>query len=173
MPETPTINIEDVRGKVFHAEQMLSQTEAAALVRINAVIEAGKALTLAKEGMKHGEWGPWVKDNLEGISQQTATNWMKMHAFHEANGDSIFDDVKSVRQAYKLAGIIPEVSSGGGKRQTATVDWRLHANRTELALRKIPVATLSADEAGAMLIGLRPIEKYCEELRSQVSVMTA
>jgi hypothetical protein len=146
MTEAPPINIAEVRSKVFHAEQMLSHTEAAAIVRINAVIEAGKALTLVKESMKHGEWGPWVKDNLEGITQQTATNWMKLHAFHEANGDEIFDEAKSVRQAYKLAGIIPEVSSTGSKRSSATVDYVLHLTRLELALRKMDFTSMAPED---------------------------
>lgn len=147
--QTETINIAEVRQKVFHAEQMLSQTDVAAMQRIRAVVVAGEVLLKVKDGMKHGEWGPWVKLNLEGISHETACRWMKLHAFHLANGDEIFDDAKSVRQAYKLAGIIPEVSSAGTSRASATVDYVLHFHRAELALRKMDPGTMSPEDKAA------------------------
>lgn len=146
MTNAPPINIAEVLHKVLHAEQMLDQTDAAAAARVRAVVDAGKALSDVKASMPHGLWEPWMKENLEKVSPRTARNWMKMHEFHEANGDSIFDDVKSLRQAYKLAGIIPEVSSAGTNRNRETVDYVLHLGRLELSLRKMDFVNMAADE---------------------------
>lgn len=44
---------------------------------IKSAIEIGKRLTEAKELVQHGQWGQWLKDNVD-YSQSTANNFMRV-----------------------------------------------------------------------------------------------
>lgn len=162
------ISLPELLHRIALAESALTDATKLAGQRLNAVINAGSALLVMKSTLKHGEWQGWVDGNLEGMTIRTAQNWMKLaKAFREGKVD--LSNSKGVRQAYILAGIVPEVSSEGARRVTETVDWRLHTNRADYALRKIPVSGLSNEEATSMLTGLKPIEQYCMDLRGHLA----
>ena len=70
-------------------------------------IKIGELLTQKKKELRHGEWGPWVRDNLP-FSDQTARNYRKLYQHQEELKSK---NVLDLSDAYKL------VSSRGDKQQ--------------------------------------------------------
>lgn len=71
---------------------------------VKAALLCGQALIKSKAILGHGNWMPWLA-NLGSIDQETARKYMFLaKSTHVLN----FDDCASVRQAYILAGIIPQ-----------------------------------------------------------------
>ena len=57
-------------------------------------IEIGRRLTEAKEMLPHGQWGEWLKTEVE-FSQSTAQNFMRIFAEYGDSQTSLFGDAKS------------------------------------------------------------------------------
>lgn len=51
----------------------------AARTSLEKAIRVGELLTSAKAELKHGQWMPWLKENIP-FSQQTANNYMRVFA---------------------------------------------------------------------------------------------
>lgn len=56
-------------------------------VMLQASAEIGKRLIEAKEQLNHGEWGNWLKDNVD-YSQSTANNLMQIYTEYNANSQA-------------------------------------------------------------------------------------
>lgn len=69
---------------------------------LQASSEIGKRLIEVKEQLPHGEWGKWLKDNVE-YSQSTANNLMQIHLEYSANSQA-FGNL-SYSKAVALLGI--------------------------------------------------------------------
>jgi len=54
---------------------------------LQASAEIGKRLIEAKEQLPHGEWGKWLKENVE-YSQSTANNLMQIHMEYSSNSQA-------------------------------------------------------------------------------------
>lgn len=54
---------------------------------LQASSEIGKRLIEVKEQLPHGEWGQWLKDNVD-YSQSTANNLMQIHHEYKANSQA-------------------------------------------------------------------------------------
>ena len=61
---------------------------------LNYAIEIGRRLKEAKSLLKHGEWGEWLKDEVD-FSRSTANNFMKIFEEYGAKQVSLFGDAKS------------------------------------------------------------------------------
>lgn len=72
---------------------------------LQASSEIGKRLIEVKEQLPHGEWGKWLKDNVE-YSQSTANNLMQIHLEYSANSQA-FGNL-SYSKAVALLGIDAE-----------------------------------------------------------------
>lgn len=57
-------------------------------------IEIGRRLCEAKELLPHGQWGEWLKTEVE-FSQSTAQNFMRIFEEYGADQTSLFGDAKS------------------------------------------------------------------------------
>ena len=57
-------------------------------------IEIGRRLTEAKEMLPHGQWGEWLKTEVE-FSQSTAQNFMRIFTEYGDRQTSLFGDAKS------------------------------------------------------------------------------
>lgn len=57
-------------------------------------IEIGRRLTEAKEMLPHGQWGEWLKTEVE-FSQSTAQNFMRIFTEYGDSQTSLFGDAKS------------------------------------------------------------------------------
>ncbi|MEY2363225.1 DUF3102 domain-containing protein [Lysinibacillus capsici] len=72
---------------------------------LQASSEIGKRLIEAKERLPHGEWGKWLKENVE-YSQSTANNLMQIHVEYSSNSQA-FGNL-SYSKAVALLGIDAE-----------------------------------------------------------------
>ena len=68
------------------------------------VAQVGAWLTAAKAKCQHGEWLPWLADNCAEISQQTASNYMRLYDKAASNYQLIGNLTPT--QAYKELGVV-------------------------------------------------------------------
>jgi len=72
----------DVIAAEINAIKFQTQT-----MMLQASAEIGKRLIEAKEQLPHGEWGKWLKENVE-YSQSTANNLMQIHMEYSSNSQA-------------------------------------------------------------------------------------
>lgn len=72
----------DVIAAEINAIKFQTQT-----MMLQASAEIGKRLIEAKEQLPHGEWGKWLKENVE-YSQSTANNLMQIHMEYSSNSQT-------------------------------------------------------------------------------------
>lgn len=70
----------------------------AARTTIEKAIRIGELLTEQKASLKHGEWLPWLKENV-GFSRQTADNYRRLY---EKRDDLKLLNVGNLTEAYQL-----------------------------------------------------------------------
>ena len=63
-------------------------------VVVRAAIEIGRRLSEAKALLPHGEWGEWLKNEVE-FSQSTANNFMKMFEEYGSEQQSLFGNISN------------------------------------------------------------------------------
>lgn len=68
---------------------------------IDFAIEIGGKLTEAKELVKHGEWGDWLKNKVD-FSQSQANNLMKVYE-NRGKHNFLYSYQKHIREIHKLA----------------------------------------------------------------------
>ncbi|WCH46408.1 DUF3102 domain-containing protein [Lysinibacillus sp. OF-1] len=90
----------DVIAAEINAIKFQTQT-----MMLQASSEIGKRLIEAKEQLPHGEWGNWLKENVE-YSQSTANNLMQIHVEYSSNSQA-FGNL-SYSKAVALLGIDAE-----------------------------------------------------------------
>lgn len=90
----------DVIAAEINAIKFQTQT-----MMLQASSEIGKRLIEAKERLPHGEWGKWLKGNVE-YSQSTANNLMQIHVEYSSNSQA-FGNL-SYSKAVALLGIDAE-----------------------------------------------------------------
>lgn len=90
----------DVIAAEINAIKFQTQT-----MMLQASAEIGKRLIKAKEQLSHGEWGNWLKENVE-YSQSTANNLMQIHVEYSSNSQA-FGNL-SYSKAVALLGIDAE-----------------------------------------------------------------
>ena len=66
----------------------------AQVVVLSYAIEIGRRLCEAKSVLDHGQWGPWLEEQVE-FSQSTANNYMKIFERYGSEQLSLFGDAKS------------------------------------------------------------------------------
>ena len=66
----------------------------AQVVVLSYAIEIGRRLCEAKAVLDHGQWGPWLEEQVE-FSQSTANNYMKIFERYGSEQLSLFGDAKS------------------------------------------------------------------------------
>lgn len=90
----------DVIAAEINAIKFQTQT-----MMLQASAEIGKRLIEAKDQLPHGEWGKWLKENVE-YSQSTANNLMQIHVEYSSNSQA-FGNL-SYSKAVALLGIDAE-----------------------------------------------------------------
>ncbi len=66
----------------------------AQVVVLSYAIEIGRRLCEAKAVLEHGQWGPWLAEQVE-FSQSTAQNYMKIYERYGSEQISLFGDAKT------------------------------------------------------------------------------
>ncbi|MGN4127994.1 DUF3102 domain-containing protein [Lysinibacillus sphaericus] len=90
----------DVIAAEINAIKFQTQT-----MMLQASSEIGKRLIEAKEQLQHGDWGKWLKENVE-YSQSTANNLMQIHTEYNSNSQALGN--LSYTKAVALLGIDAE-----------------------------------------------------------------
>lgn len=75
------------------------------VARASVVIafELGRRLAAVKETLDHGQFLPWLEDNLD-ISERTAQNYMKLYARFREEPAAILENL-TIQEAYVAAGV--------------------------------------------------------------------
>lgn len=81
VPEERTLNMVAMEIRTLHAQ--------AQQVVLGYAIEIGRRLTEAKSMVSHGEWGNWLKEEVN-YSKSTANNFMRIYDEYGANQQSLF-----------------------------------------------------------------------------------
>lgn len=101
-----------------HAEASILAKDAKskAFDAIKSALLCGQALNKAKGMVPHGQWLRWLGENCKDIEDRTAQKYMRLA---NTNHGSHLTEATSLRQAYQLAGIIPETEKPQPKELTA------------------------------------------------------
>jgi hypothetical protein len=164
--------IEPEMAKVCDAVQEAIAAEHQAMAAIHHLIRtkiiAGELLAAKRESAKRGDWVAWC-DNVLPISYDTANRWIGLFLFIKTRGEHALDDAKTVRQAYVLAGLLPESqggTSGGGSSasEDAYLTDLVRTNtRLSAQVAKRPLAQWPVDQLRSLRERLKPlVELYVE-----------
>ena len=150
-----------------------NQLEMIVLQKINLVRECGIMLIEAKAQATHGQWLPWIKDNLT-MSEDTAQLYMR---FAKANPEPVrylADGIKTVKDAMVACGTLsPAVGHGQQTASTKTMLDRWTAQ--SMSLREIyrgevekvgELSTWSVEKVDAMKAALQPLHDIYIELNT-------
>lgn len=80
------IKVRDIEVITAEIKDLCSQAKTMALLY---VVEIGRRLKEAKEALPYGQWGDWLKNEVE-FSQSTATNYMRLFDEYGSSQISIF-----------------------------------------------------------------------------------
>jgi hypothetical protein len=87
----------------------INEAHQAVVTAANSALEkaqmCGKALLEAKESVPHGGWLDWLAKNCDGISEATATRYMRLAKVCTVQD---LENAKTITQVYLAAGIIKE-----------------------------------------------------------------
>lgn len=89
-------------------------------------LKAGDVLREAKKLAGHGNWVQWLTNNVQGINERTAQNYMKLAEKAESEKTqhiAFIENAKSLRSAYIAVGIIKQAKNTEqvGTKQTKKV----------------------------------------------------
>ena len=71
------------------AVEIITFDRQAKITAVSCAIEIGERLLEAKDLVPHGEWGMWLKENVN-YSQSTANNFMRLYKEYGNNQGSLF-----------------------------------------------------------------------------------
>lgn len=159
-----------IRERFTDYDQGVIKTQQIGMATVQAGLECGQALIAAKKIVGHGNWLTWLQKHCrvgkppKPISNQYAGRLMKLaNSQHSGN----FNTCKSVRQAFLLAGIIPEDEPVPASPPTQPDTVLTPTLRNEL--KSAVGMTQSKDELEALLDGIESyISKKPEDERPRL-----
>ena len=168
MSKLSTVNVGEIRSAVREALALRDETMALVKRSVAAVARAGALLNRAKAAHQHGDFMAWVKANVLEISYETATRWMKLALFAETHPKQL-DEAATVRQAYILAGILPEPESNSGGGGTSGGDAYLtylvrSATHITARLSQRPITEWPVEDRRVLRERLEPLVKIYQQL---------
>lgn len=150
-----TVTLHELQQLINEADQMASRNVASIGAQIRICVEAGMRLAAFRKTLGHGKWMNWFSENVSGITDQTARNWMKLAEAHAKGQD--FSSAKSIRQAYQLAGVLPGADEQQQGKQGDGVTYLIHADRLLHALGQIEVGSLTGEQRQQLAERLKPV----------------
>jgi hypothetical protein len=126
-------DVAEINDAVAQANDLLTKTMELVPQAIKAMIVAGSKLKKKREQIPQGDWYTWLESNVKNCSRETARRWIRLAEFNETHKGKL-NDATSVRQAYQLAGLLPESESGSsssGGRATDADAYLVHLLRSE------------------------------------------
>lgn len=82
---------------------------------INKAVECGQYLIEAKQSVGHGKWSEWFSSRVTDFNQDTSARYMRLADFVNKGGS--LDAAASQRQAFIIAGILPQPEREHGSQQ--------------------------------------------------------
>jgi hypothetical protein len=156
MEQTETIDLNELKKLIEEADGHASSAVGFAGVRIKICARIGHTLKEYKKQVGHGHWLQWLQENLQELTDRTARKWMKLAEAVE-QGKLDLDNAKSVRQAYILAGILPEPEESPSNHSSDAVSYLVHLDRFETEMRNIDIAQLSLTQRETLRQRLQPV----------------
>lgn len=143
---------------------------AAVKYAIKKALDVGRLLRTAKGELEHGEFMQWVEGAELGVSYDTIGRWMKLAEKAETHGEQI-ENAQSVRQAYLLAGLLPEPESEGGSRSNGAGNAFLtfltrSATHLQAQLSQRPLTQWPLEDRRVLRDRLAPLVEIYEQLAS-------
>ena len=83
------------------AVEIITFDRQAKITAVSCAIEIGERLLEAKELVPHGEWGKWLKENVN-YSQSTANNFMRLYREYGSDQGSLFTTVANSQAIMNL-----------------------------------------------------------------------
>ena len=83
------------------AVEIITFDRQAKITAVSCAIEIGERLLEAKDLVPHGEWGKWLKENVN-YSQSTANNLMRLYKEYGNNQGSLFTTVTNSQASMNL-----------------------------------------------------------------------
>lgn len=169
MSKLSTVVFAELKAAVRDALDLRDETMRLVQRSLQAVVKAGALLNKAKDELRHGEFMPWVEEHLPEITHATAQRWMKLAQFAETHADRL-DEAATVRQAYILAGILPEPESSSGSGDSgaggdAYLTYLVRsATHISARLSQRPISQWQAEEREVLRARLEPLVNIYKQL---------
>ncbi|MGA3170339.1 MAG: hypothetical protein ABSE62_04940 [Chthoniobacteraceae bacterium] len=171
MPLANTITIVDLgalHSSIQEAQSYVDETMAMVALTIQKIVAAGRLLIVSKGDQRHGEWHDWLAANCPMLTKYTATRWMKLAEFDGKRGADL-ENASSVTQAYRLAGILPELDGGTGESKSyGAASFITHlmqaTNQLNARISNCPVEQWSSQDRGLLKQRLAPLNALYEKL---------
>ena len=170
----PRLDVEKLRGLVRNALRSRERAMALIGVTIRRMVAAGAELTRAKGEIGHGAFAEWlagcgiVGDEEGQVSYPTVTRWMRLAQFAALRPGDL-DKAQTVTQAYRLAGILPEIetqSSGGDGNGSGSVIVQLAKVERSLTMQLAarPIEQWASEDRALLRQRLEPLVELFEKL---------
>lgn len=104
MYEMENISFEEIESETRLqqlAVEIITFDRQAKITAVSCAIEIGERLLEAKDLVSHGEWGKWLKENVN-YSQSTANNFMRLYKEYGNNQGSLFTTVANSQAIMNL-----------------------------------------------------------------------
>ena len=138
------------------AVEIITFDRQAKITAVSCAIEIGERLLEAKELVAHGDWGRWLKENVN-YSQSTANNFMRLYREYGSDQGSLFTTVANSQAIMNL-----DVS----KALALTV---LPAEEREEFVAEHDVENMSTRELKDALQENKELKRQLEEKEKQIS----
>ena len=156
-PANPTPEeIREISDLIASAHNVGGQAVAFSAERLKACIEIGDRLNAWKKQLGHGKWEAFTTQHFPQLPSSTRTRWQKLAAASSA-GRLDLSNARGLRNAYILAGILPEAEPIAKEGKLGVVSYLIHFARALAALKDVALDKLSADETRMLKDRLRPI----------------
>lgn len=157
------MDLDELKKLIVEAEATVSTTVANAGQRIRLCADIGRGLKYHKQQVGHGGWLEWLEENLQDLTSQTARKWIKL-AEAVDSGRLDLDSARSIRQAYILAGILPDPDDAASGTSPSPTNYLVYLDRFENAIRCIEVEKLPAQDRQKLRDRLKPIATLYAQL---------
>ncbi len=132
--------------------------------RLRVCVDVGRMLNGWKQRIPKGKWSDWTKQHLPAeLKERSRQMWMKL-ADKEAEGNLDLSSARGLRQAYQMAGLLPESGGTGTKATAAPTSYLTHLARLTAALEAIDVDTLTNEEKATLKQRFEPVSQFVRKL---------
>jgi hypothetical protein len=165
---TPADDLASWRERIKEALGYVDQTMAMVQLALKKIVDIGSWLKVKKGELKHGDWYEWLELELPELPKSTAARWMKLAEFADKKGADL-ENANSVTQAYRLAGLLPELEAGAGEsKSSGAASFITHLvqahNQLNARLSKCPVEQWPAQDRAILKQRIAPWVELYEKL---------